>query len=159
MINDKDIQNIADFLTEDPDIFQETKKRKGKVDEVECEDEFDIEGPGHENQKEPRKPGQQTHKTSMQDIGKDHPGALKESTNDKAPFQLYLKPDGRLIVWEADDTKPSAFGTPTDAKMDKPDPSWKLLRGFSSKESLLDYARNSPKIREYMKKVRARRGR
>ena len=74
MINDKDIQSIADFLTEDPDIFQEAKKRKGKVDEVEHDDSFDVEGEGHEHQKVPRKPGQQTHKTTMKDVGKDHPG-------------------------------------------------------------------------------------
>jgi len=53
-------KDIAKWLTEDPDIFNESDD--DDVDEVDVDEKFEIIGHTHEQQKEPRDPGKETHK-------------------------------------------------------------------------------------------------
>ena len=91
-MNNKDIEKIADMLTEDPDIFSEAKKKgpSNPPDDLEVDDEFDVHD-GHEESKEPKEPGKQKRKSSL----KDGPNGAKQSKSSP-----YLKEewDGEQVI-------------------------------------------------------------
>jgi len=90
-MNKKDIEKIANMLTDDPDVFSETKQGPSNPpDDLEVEDEFKVHD-GHEESKEPKEPGKQGRKSSLQ----DGPDGAKQSKGSPYLKEEELAPNKR----------------------------------------------------------------
>ena len=61
-----------------------------------------------------------------------------------APVRIYRKPNGKEVLWTDDENPPWLEAVPVGQIMDAPPPSWRLVRGFRTPESYLEWLVNHP---------------